>query len=211
MLNLKWAEAQHLLEEGDILLFRAKPSMLGVSYWISKYTRSVHSHVSLVTFEDKTPYCLEFREFIGSRLHPLTEELEKGEVIDVYRIMRRFQVAEINRETNRISTKEYEFNPKIAKNITNYARSLVTQKVGYSWALIARMSLYFVPVLRLLQYNSIDELKEEAFVCSTLVSRTYREFFVDLVPGVPDYLTNPGDIAKSGLIYYMFTIKAEEK
>lgn len=205
-MNVKWIDAKSLLEEGDILLFRAKTHPFALNYWIALYTRSIYSHVSLVSLSGGQISCVEFREWVGSRRHPLIEEIQRGEKIDVYRICSSIQTTTFSGETRTFSTQKLEFNSETAKNITNYAESLINQKIGYSWSIIARFVMLFIPFLRLVGYNNID-VEDQAFVCSTLVSRAYRKYYCDLVKNLPDHMTSPADIARSGLITYLFSIE----
>jgi hypothetical protein len=211
-MEIKLAEAIPLLQEADILLFRAKPSIFSLSWWIARYTLSQYSHISMVNFENEEPYCIEFREFIGSRNHPLIEELNNGYVIDVYRVSGIISYPKFNKETGFIEQTVKEFTPEIARKITGTAKEHVARKEGYAWNIIWKISGIFIPLYRLfIDRNPIIEEETKNFVCSTFVVYVYRKHFIDLVPGISDEYTQPGDIARSAYLNYLFTIKADKK
>lgn len=210
-MEIKWAEAQKLIQEGDILLFRAKKSIFSLSWWIARYSLGEYSHVSMASIVDDKVLCLEFREFVGSRLHPLIEELNSGYEIDIFRVSRSIQVTRFNSETRQFEQTIKEFTPEIAKRITDTAKEHVSRKEGYSWNIIWKIAGIFIPLYRLfVNRNPIIEEDTKHFVCSTFVSYSFRKAFIDIVPGVSDLYTTPNDISRSAYINYLFTIKADK-
>ena len=207
-MEINLADAIPLLQEADILLFKAKPSIFSLSWWIARYTLSEYSHVSMVNFNENEVYCIEFREFIGSRNHPLKEELDNGYVIDIFRVSRLISYPQFNKTTGLVEQTTKEFTPEIASNITRTAKEHVHRKEGYSWNIIWKIAGIFIPLYRLfVNRNPIIEEDTKNFVCSTFVAYSYRKNFIDLVPGISDEYTQPGDIGRSSHLNYLFTIK----
>jgi hypothetical protein len=212
VININFEDSIPLLQEADILLFRAKDSIFSLSYWVAKYGFGKYSHVSMVNFNEGVPYCIEFREFIGSRNHPLVEELNNGYVIDVFRISRSISHSEFDKTTGAIGQTIKEFTPEVAKRIIDTAKEHVDRKESYSWSLIWKISGIFIPLYRLfVNRNPIIEEESEHFVCSTFVAYSYRKHFIDLVPGISDVYTQPSDISRSAYLNYLFTIQAGKK
>lgn len=210
-MKIKWAEAQNLLQEGDILLFRAKESFFSLSYWIAKYSMGEYSHVSLASINPTSISCCEFREFVGSREHPLVEELNHGYNISVFRISRVISTTEYDETTGQFRQVVKEFTPEIAKRITDTAKEHIGRKEGYSWPIIWKIAGIFIPIYRLfINKNPIIEEDTKNFVCSTFVSYAYRKHFIDIVEGISDVYTTPSDISRSGHLNYLFTIQAEK-
>ncbi len=211
-MTVSWADAKELFEEGDILLFRAKSTIFSLSYWIALYGRSSYSHVSIVSLSDGEPECLEFKEFRGARKHFLYEDIQQGYNIDVYRIRRLVSDTQINTETREVTTTTKEFNSEIAKSITDTAKRIIDKKLGYSYGIIWQIIKLYIPFYRLFVFRDLlDRLNENSFVCSTFVSYLFRSYYIDLVNGISDLYTTPGDISRSGLIQYVFSIEAEKK
>lgn len=202
-LILPYNEASELLQEADVLLFEhgAFPS---VGWLIAKYSQSPYSHVGLASKEGKNWNCLEFREFIGSRKYPLEQYVkDQPGKIDVFRACHKLVFPSF--EYGHVFDKELVFYPEIAHKITDSARELIGQ--SYSWYLIYSMTASFIPFLRLKQKIKFeDESDTISFVCSTLVNYTYRRHYTDLVKFLPDYYTKPGDIARSPVLNYLFTL-----
>lgn len=202
---LNYPRYEHLLKEADVLLFRPKKKF-SVGWWIAKYTQSPYSHVGMVSI-DKVVNCIEFREFIGSRSEPLINQFPtNSNHIDVFRPLPMIKKPKIV-NGNTSFHEEFDikvFNYKTARKITDAGKRLVGQK--YGWANIWKMAKSYSPFLRFWSYSSSDNDTNNIFVCSTLITYTYRTYWEDLCPFLSDNYTNPGDIARSPLLKYMFTL-----
>jgi len=53
--------------------------------------------------------------------------------------------------------------------------------------------------------DELDDRKRPPY-CSEAVSYAIRRAFTDLVKNMPDHFTSPGDLARSPLLHYMFTL-----
>ena len=155
---------------------------------------SPYSHVGILKWEKGKPYVLEFREFKGSRKFPLNKYLAAGHNISVFRPV---HLAVVPDGPHSYVVKE--FSPDVADSIIREAEHLIG--MDYGWKNIWRMALTMTPFVRLFsgnhKYN--DDAKAQAFVCSTLVTYTYRKHFLDPTPNLADAYTKPGDLARSPL------------
>ncbi len=79
---------------------------------------------------------------------------------------------------------------------------------GYGWGCLAQVSLSHLPIVRLFTEADFDD--EEAGTrrpfCSQAIAESYAMNYMDLVPNLADRATEPGDLARSALLRYQFTI-----
>ena len=199
-------QAKALIEEGDVLLFRA-PSFPKIGWWITRYTGGLHSHVGLAHWDNDELYCVEQREFKGGRSVVLSSQLE-GNTIDVYRpkpeIMKHEMV------DFKISWHTKILTEDIKKDITRTALSLTG--TSYGWKSIWEIFKGYAPFFRIItRVKNGDEAVADAYVCSTVVTYSYRMNYEDPCPNLSDKRTSPADIAQSALFDYLFTLKYEHK
>jgi hypothetical protein len=206
-MNISYSVAKSLIKEADILLFK-RGNFPSIGWWIGKYTYSPYSHTGLATWMDCKLYCLEFREFCGSRIYPIDSYVhEYSGRISVFRAVETAVFPKIVYDQNgpKLSYDTFEFNDDVALKITNEAKQLVGQKYSY-WTIwqIFKTYIPFVRLGRKIVKNGESDPKR--FVCSTLVTYSYRKNFIDPVPFISDSYTTPGDLARSGLFKKMFEI-----
>ena len=204
-MNISWKKARTLLNEADVLLFRAG-KFPDVGWWIGKYTHSTYSHVGLAHKPDYNDWgCVEFREFRRSRFYPLEQYITyEGAKIDVFRPVQTVTIPYIDEEYQTLSH-TYKFSSQIAHDITNTALELIGKP--YSYWTIWQIFKTYVPFVRLrTQVIKNGTPDHKRFVCSTLVTYAYRTHFIDPVPFLSDEYTTPGDLARSGLFSYLFSI-----
>ncbi len=205
--KLEYSKYGYLINEADLLLFN-HPACTSVGWWIAKYTNSPYSHAGLAHWHDDGLKCLEFREFIGSREYPIEQYLKEGAKIDVFRATPSVEMPYLDfadPENPTYQTIRYEFTKDTASKIINTAHVLLGKP--YSWWTIWQLAKTFIPFVRLGQ----SPLKngppdEQEFVCSTLVSYSYRLNYADPVSFLSDSYTTPGDLARSELFVKMFEI-----
>lgn len=210
---LQFQKAKDLLKEADILLFR-HPRFPKLGWFVSRYTQSPYSHVGLYHKEKKDHYCVEFKEFIGSRVYPLEKYIDEGALIDVFRVFPEVTIPVVE-EINTLKikgfyndTKKLKFTDEISKNITGDAIKLVEANTPYGWSVIWRIAKGFVPGLRLANGDKfIDNREKNIYVCSTLITYTYRKHYIDPVNFLADDYTKPGDIARSSIIKKIIEIR----
>lgn len=190
------------IKTGDILLFKSS-GFLTPGWWISKYTQSPYSHVGIAYWDNCVLRCIEFREFIGSRNEPLINQLNNKSCgrIDVFRPCNIWYDTEEGKV-------EHNFTPEVAKQVVDFANSLVGQR--YGWKNIWKMFKSYSPFLRFFnERKTNDDLETKIYVCSTLIVASYRKFWVDLVPLLADEYVSPGDIGTSAVIRKVLTIECE--
>ncbi len=178
----------HDVLTGDVLLHRRGWSL--VSWIIAAIGRSPYSHAGMADWVGKKPVQLETREWHGARVMLLEREVaRKPGRIDVYRPL------------------------GLATDERRRAANRMWRMVGkrYGWLALARVMLLRVPLLRLLlPVRWKVERDGLTPYCSMAVSRAYRSVGVDLVPSLADRFTEPGDLARSGLLVYRFTLEPEQ-
>ncbi len=195
-------QAKTLIEEGDVLLFRA-PRFPSIGWWITKYTGGTHSHVGLAHWDNKELYLVEQREFKGGRSVLLESQL-KGNTIDVYRPKPKVMQHEI--VDNEVKWYTKILTKKIREDITRTALSLTG--TSYGWKSIWEIFKGYAPFFRIItRSKNGDESVADAYVCSTVVTYSYRMNYEDPCPNLSDKRTSPADIAQSALFDYLFTVK----
>lgn len=201
---MPFEEASKHIEEADVLLFEAR-GIIGKA--IISLTGGKHSHVALAHWDRDQLYCVEQKEFKGGRSVALAQVVkEKPHRIDVYRVNKYIYVPEVvkNNGTFTVSWEKKVFGEKEANSVVDIGLSLTGS--SYGWQNIWEILKCYAPFYRLLRKHKGDEEIVRAFVCSTLVTYSYRKVYVDLCPNLSDTRTTPADIAQSGLLHYMFTI-----
>jgi hypothetical protein len=206
-MQLSYPTVKPLIKEADVLLFRAG-QFPGAGWWIGKYTRSPYSHAGLAHWDDGKLYCLEFREFKGSRKYPMDKYMKEGVEIDVFRACSKFTQSEaqlVDDDWVDVVQNEYEFTEGVADLVTSTARSLLGRP--YSYWTIWQIFKTYIPFIRL-RTNTLKNGKvPKQFVCSTLVTYSYRVNFADPVPFLDDRYTSPGDLARSSIFHKIFEIR----
>ena len=203
-MNLTYDKAREYIKEGDILLFRAGkfPSF---GWWITSYTRGLHSHAAIAHWDGDRLYCVEMREFKGGRSVTLRSQVvESPGVIDVYRVMPNITVPEVN-DDGSVNWTEKSFSDDVANNVT--ATALEWAGKPYRWLNIWNLFKGYAPFFRFLNRSKPDNnIPADGHVCSTLVASAYRKHYIDLCPNLSDVRTTPADLAQSSMINYIFTI-----
>jgi hypothetical protein len=208
-LKLEYSKYKHLVNEADVLLFN-HGVFLGLGWIVAKYTHSPYSHVALAHWHEDEVRCLEFREFVGSREDfTIQDYLDRGCKIDVFRATPSISIPYVDFEDPLNPTVEafdINFDHTTAYNIIATAHKLLGRR--YSWWTIWQFIKTTIPVIRLKQYCFKKNVEPDVteFVCSTLISYTYRLNYVDPVSFLPDSYTTPGDLARSELFVKLFEI-----
>ena len=171
---IKYEEAEEILQEGDILLFRGKGI---ISLLIQRYTGGLHSHVALASKCNDTWMCVEFREFKGGRSVALKSQVEGNPTgIDVFRPLSSVSFQVMN-EDKTITTVDKRYTDKMAHAMTQDIIGWTGQE--YGWKNIFKMFTRFLPGARLLQQNINDDDVAKAKVCSTAVTVALRKEYMD--------------------------------
>jgi len=207
-LFLSYEVAKDYLEEADILLFRSKS---WTSFFIRQASRSTYSHVGLASWHNGCSNGLwelvEFREFKGGRTTSLERAVQKDSgKIDVYRPSYSRQHLVFNKNTMSVNEEWITIDKKA---ITLLMRKLTG--LPYGWKRIWWFAQWYIPGLRLIyDVNKImdDTVGEVIYpVCSTAISYAFSYNDFDLLNNRSDEWVQPGDIALSSNLNYMFTLK----
>lgn len=208
-----FSDAIPLLETGDVALFRGC-SLL--SWLISGYTDSKYTHVGLIRRDDadKIVELVEFREFKGGRSANLEISVNNAPGrIDIYRPVDPFVTLtpEWDSEGNlQLTTDEIPFD---GKRVVRALKILTGQPYGMSrilwmWlrkAIFLRLFTSFIP-----EKNDDVNAEIECPVCSTSVAYVFnRSGFLLLNNKNPNFV-EPGEIALSPHLQYLFTLTADE-
>lgn len=207
-LIIPWDEAKLHIREADVLLFRAA-DFPSIGWGITAYTGGIHSHVALAHRDGKKLYCVEQREFKGGRSVNLYSQVKKHkEMIDVYRPASTVFIPSVKYDAGSphasIGWKENKFDEATARAVVETALDLTGTE--YGWRNIWEIFKTYAPGLRLLRKPKQDVNGARAYVCSTLVTYSYRKNYTDPCPNLSDTRTTPADIAQSALFNYLFTI-----
>jgi len=209
-IQLPYSIARCLIQQADVLLFR-HDKFPGIGWFIGQYTRSPYSHVGLAHWEGDKLYCIEFREFKGSRHYPLSKYICAGYKIDVFRPCLSVTYPIINEDEKdlQVLQETKNFTPHTANDIIYTSHDLLGEPYSY-WVIWQIFKLY-IPFVRFFvrqrNLEKNDEIDPKSFVCSTLVTFSYRKHFLDPVPCLPDSYTTPGDLARSQLFHKLFEIR----
>jgi hypothetical protein len=192
----------NLIDEADILLYEHK-NFPHWGWFVAKYSGTPYNHVGLAHWIEGELYIIQFHLF-GPRISPISRELKKyAGKIHVYKPVRKIVIPVI--ENNLLTYKTLSFTQETRKNIINEALGLLHHK--YSLKIIYNFFRSYTPFLRLWVNKNLKNGLSNDFVCSTLISVLVRKHFLDPCPYLSDVYTQPGDIARSPLFHYQFTIK----
>lgn len=212
---VEFNKAIDLIQEGDILLIRGDSSW---SWLLKRAGESEYTHVGLATWhngrkKDENNESLleitEFRENIGGRTVDLARAYNyhiRNRNIDVYRVSDKIQRLYFDPRSHQLLKQEIKFN---GKAITNYVRSLTGLPYGWQkifWLFKNKILKYFWTF----KSSYDDSLAYDPTliypVCSTAVAAAYSRFGYDLVNNKSDEFVEPGDLGRSSLTNYLFTL-----
>jgi hypothetical protein len=206
--TLPFHEAKRFLKEGDVLLFRGRGL---VSSLIKRASHGLYSHVGVASKVGENGgtiwECVEFREWHGGRSINL-EQYAKTNTIDVFRAASSIKVIKpIDAVYDRPYETEISFS---GKHVTNIMRKMTG--LPYGWKRILWMSTYHIFGLRM--FSSIESMVDDFTrdivypVCSTAVSYAFYRMGYDLMHHRSDNAMEPSDIARSPLLFHLFTISS---
>lgn len=205
--TINWWTARRLLEEGDVLLFRGTGI---VSTLIKRAGEGKYTHVGVASAVrdngDKIWECIEFREWKGGRAVNLKNYCDTpGITIDVYRPVPHKKILTFNDE-HKIVEEEIPFD---GKAVTNTMRKM--SGLPYGWKRIWWIAQHKLAFLRIF-YNIdsvVDDSRELIYpVCSTSVAYSFSKIGYDLTHHRSDNAMEPSDVARSPLLFHIFTIES---
>ncbi len=207
---IPYKEIRNHINEGDVLLFRGSSK---ISRFISAPSETTYSHVGVASWingdsntDEGILECVEFREGKGGRAVNLSQEVKRQpNTIDVYRPSSRFEKITFDNTRKATKSEWIKFNGKL---VTKTMRKMTG--LPYGWRRIWWMAKHKLFILRLFNNASSlmhDELNEVIYpVCSTALAHSFNTARYDLLRNRSDEATEPGDIAKSTHLNYLFTL-----
>lgn len=207
---IPYKQIRNQINEGDVLLFRGSGK---ISKIISAPSETTYSHVGLSSWingysnTDKGILeCVEFREGKGGRAVNLSQYVKlRPNEIDVYRPSSRIEKITFNDKTQETQSEWIKFD---GKQVTRTMRKMTG--LPYGWKRIWWMAKHKLLIFRIfVDKESLmnDELNAVVYpVCSTATAHSFNTTGYDLVHNRSDEATEPGDIAKSTILNYLFTL-----
>lgn len=211
---LPFDEAAKYIIDGDLAFYRGSSFW---ARWIQGVGRSSYSHVSMLGWEDGD-YTQPFSDLMayemrtgGGHASIFVSHCESWSgKIDIYRISDTHVTYRWQEETHKQIGKMHILDRR-------YAVSLMRRfcRTGnYGWWHLATTYLVNAPVLRIFFHQPTDdemEYGEHKPYCSEAVAFAVKKAFTDLVCNTPDSYTQPGALAASPLLHYMFTVTSPKK
>ncbi|MFZ5832478.1 MAG: hypothetical protein ACOY3P_20520 [Planctomycetota bacterium] len=174
------------IRSGDVMLFRRQPGRPS-GRLIAVAGRGVHCHAAMAAWWDDRLMALETVQFVGGRAVLLSHLVQQNAGrIDV------FAIAEAPAGFDR-------------RAAVDAMKTIAGRSYGW-WSLLC-CGLTHVPALRLLMPPQLDDTIDGSLpFCSMAVAAALRRAGVDPVPNLADRLTEPGDLARSAVLEYQFTL-----
>jgi hypothetical protein len=184
--KIPYSEAADRIEDASVLLYR--PWLRPASIIIAMVGRTRYSHGAMAARWGEDVMCLEQLQTTGGRATCFKEQVERSwGRWDVYRVVP--------------GPKPFD-----AAKAVQAMRRLTGTPYGW-WSLIG-VTLRHTPFLRLFFPTSMNDQangKHRWRFCSDAVSWALRVGGFDPVPNLADRATEPGDLARSSGLEYVFT------
>jgi hypothetical protein len=180
----RYEDARREIRDADLLLFRRR------SWWtrlIAVAGRSQYVHAAMAGRWGDRLMCVEMT-IGGGRAQLLSNIVASSPgCIDVYAVSVR--------------------PPRFSRRRALGAMIGITGK-RYGWLTLFRAALFHMPLLRFMVHPADADLEESGLppFCSSAVSHATRVGGRDPVPNLTDRLTEPGDLARSAIYQYRFTL-----
>lgn len=185
--RLDYAAARSTVRDGDVLLWRGSSWLSQVIRWAG---RSPYSHAGLAVWIRGRLMVAESRERKGIRLLPLRSAVA-GAAVDLYGVKASLQTSS---EPG-----------SVRERVVLRALELLGEPYGYRRILLIAFGR--IPILGRLVFGSSWSSDDErvvdgrlGLVCSAYVALCWHLAGLDLVPNLADASTEPGDLARSGLL-----------
>lgn len=189
---------RHQIADGDVLLRRSGRDPVDVA--IAAGGRGRYCHAALAAWWHDSLMCLETRQWFGSRAVTLSSQVAAAPAQwDVFGLRADLVKANCLVEAN---CDEVDYRNRVVREMVRICGC------PYGWRSMFRVALVHLPVARLFARGYGDEIEDgHAPFCSEAVSSAWRKgASIDLVPELSDAMTEPADLARSGLLAYRFTL-----
>ncbi|HWB13327.1 MAG TPA: hypothetical protein VG826_29145 [Pirellulales bacterium] len=199
----KLDDALPFIRDADLLLFRRKPGSV-IGKLIATSGRSDYTHAAMCVWwpservagggrpplSESVLMCVEVREFYGGRAVTLASQVgENPGLIDVFAIAG-------------CAAEGYK-RADAARHMLHFAGQ------PYGYGAIARAAAAYLPGVRFFYRTDDDDqqIDDSAVFCSEARVRADRlGGGIDPVPNLADRETEPGDLARSDVFRYQFTL-----
>lgn len=203
MVTKTFEEAEDLIEEGDILLFKGRG---WGAFFLKRSAGGVYSHVGIASWCNGLLECVEFTEGAGGRIVNLEtyNKIDKRQ-IDVYRPISPRK--KVTLEGDEIREEWVDFD---GLAVTTCMRKL--SGLPYGWRRIWWIAKHKLAGFRLF-YNPENTINDEAEdeivypVCSTAAAHCFNSNGFDLIKNRSDEWTEPSSLSTSTSLAYLFTLE----
>jgi len=213
-ISIPYNKARKYILDGDILLFRGRMPVIARA--IRVFTNSQYAHVGVAGWSNgdtENPLAdLMIYEMLpgGGRGVKLSSRVEScpGD-IDVYRVADYFTTLRWNDALGMVSGDTHVFDRRKAVSLM---RDFCAPG-NYGMMHLMWVAFSHLPIIRWFIKPPTDDAlaeKKQAPICSEATSYAVRHSFTDLVRNTADSFTTPGDLGKSPLLHYMFTLMPPE-
>jgi hypothetical protein len=145
-------------------------------------TRSRYSHAGIAIWWMNRLFVLHATEWHGVQLTPVSKTSDFGSIA-WFRAKRHVDL----------------------RHVVSHAADLLGERYSFGGYLKIGLSLL------LGRQRGGPEERTRGLFCSQFVAESYRRAGQDLVPGSPDHLTTPHDLASSPHLYFASTVSTESK
>jgi len=204
---VNYEEAQNLLQEGDVLLFRGTSF---ISSLIKMAGQGEYSHVAVASKHNGHWESIEWREWLGSRIINLENYIKISEksktYIDVYRACPVITKLEFNQHTRHIDYVSYDFD---GKKITELMRVMTGMPYSYRRILtLLKLKLFKWKILQNIEQITKELPTDDLVmpVCSTAVAYCFAKNNWPLLRRKNSDFMEPSDISRSTRLNYIFTL-----
>lgn len=220
---VKYSDIKPYINEADILLFRGQGwvssligaageteyTHVGLASWINGDSNTLDGILECVEFREGSPFAGKNGRGGGRSVNLEVTVKSYPGLIDVYRPIPSYIDIFFNLENKKEIVSRVDFN---GKAITRTMRKMTGLPYGWRRILwIAKHKIFRIaPKLVGRDYIKnlmADDLNDVIYpVCSTTVAYAFNKNRSDLIKNRADEWTEPGDIAQSARLNYLFTL-----
>ena len=191
-ITIPYTDARKRIQDGDVLLFHRRQWYMRA---VGVAGRSEYVHAAMAGWWGRRLMCVEMTAG-GGRAQLLSNLVDRWPgAIDVYGFV-----------------PPASWHKNAGETVREESLCAMIEITGcpYGWWNLCRAAVMHLPVLRWFVRPDENDGSQNASppFCSQAVATAYRRAGADLVRNLADRLTEPGDLARSALLAYRFTIGA---